>query len=156
MEDIGMQCCDTKFAYSKCSQHNIERHMRVELLMLTETLCRLPNPRARKVPSSRGQGHHRAAQQRSAGENDSYVSASLYPDLSALTDSSDASSAGSYENGLHAASDPSVLEGCTEEEMNEPNWRHLLLIIPLRLGLSEMNLVYADALRVLYCFRLLC
>ena len=86
---------------------------------------------------------------RQTPESDTETPARLYPELSALevTDS-DTSSTSSYENGLHAASDPSVLDGCTEEELNQEYWRHLLLFIPLRLGLTEMNLVYADALKV--------
>ena len=46
----------------------------------------------------------------------------------------------------------SVINDCdkngTEEETTTEHWKPLLLIIPLRLGLTEINSVYTESLKV--------
>lgn len=43
----------------------------------------------------------------------------------------------------------------SSSDFSKSNWKPLLLIVPLRLGLSDINSIYAEGLKVLKCYNLI-
>jgi hypothetical protein len=96
----------------------------MDLSIATETLCRTTDSRIRKTNGSNQQNQG----SRSSAQN------GVSPAKNGLCDSASKDSLSSLDSSA-----------------DEDSWRHLLLVVPLRLGLSEMNLMYADSVKVQFC-----